>query len=172
MSEHAESVKQVADYLRGLADRNPNRKDVVEKVLAYAGLLDSARERLLHLEDLTTASPPELGSLSDLPQELRDELSVAKSDDLEDQIVTVINSFGGEASLDQILVGLYRKFEVMQKRRFLQNKLYRMEMVWSVDGRKGVYTTTEPTSVEAMVEGTMHTEDFMSERELPDEIPF
>ena len=51
---------------------------------------------------------------------------------------------GGTATLDQILVGLNRKFKVAQKRRFLQNKLYRMPMVWSVPGRKGVYTTEPP----------------------------
>lgn len=88
--------------------------------------------------------PPDLGNIYDLPAELLEELSVAKVDELEHQLVTVINAFGGDASLDQILVGLYRKFSVVQKRRFIQNKLYRMDMIWSVEGKKGFYTTTKP----------------------------
>ncbi|WP_420859880.1 hypothetical protein [Marivivens marinus] len=146
MSESVDSVKAVALYLRDVADRNAQRPDVAQRVLDHAGALDAVAERLMALEALTSALPPDLGNILDLPQELRNELSVAKTDELEDQIVTVINAYGGEASLDQVLVGLYRKFKVIQKRRFVQNKLYRMEMVWSVEGRKGVYTTQEQVS--------------------------
>ena len=107
-----------------------------------------ARIKLIELEGLTSALPPDLGNIHDLPQELLKELSVVKTDELEDQIVTAINAYGGEASLDQILVGLYRKFKVVQKRRFLQNKLYRMTMVWAVPGKRGWYTLTEPEEPE------------------------
>ena len=144
MSEHVESVKKVAEYLHNLAEKSADREQLAEKLRGYADELDSARERLMVLEALTSALPPDLGNIHDLPQELLDELSVAKTDELEDQIVTVINAYGGEASLDQILVGLYRKFKVSQKRRFVQNKLYRMDMVWGVSGKKGVYTTEQP----------------------------
>lgn len=122
----------------------------------------------MDLEEKTSALPPDLGNILDLPQELRDELSVAKTDDLEDQIVTVVNAYGGEASLDQILVGLFRKFEVVQKRKFLMNKLYRMQMVWSVEGRKGVYTTTEPEDEP----GIQPSKFFKPERDLDNDIPF
>ena len=148
MSEHVESVKRVAAYLRENAERR--RSDPVHDVLmSYASSLEAAAGHMVTLEGLTSALPPDLGNIHDLPKELLEELSVSKTDELEDQLVTVINAYGGEASLDQILVGLYRKFKVMQKRRFIQNKLYRMPMVWSVDGRKGYYTTTEPAHSEA-----------------------
>jgi hypothetical protein len=64
--------------------------------------------------------------LSDLPPELLKELSGREIDVLEDQIVSVLSACGGSADLDQILIGLYRKYQVVQKRRFLQNKLWRM----------------------------------------------
>lgn len=143
MPEHIESVKQIAAFLRENAEKQQGGA-MHDKLISYATALDAAADRLLVLEGLTSALPPELGNIHDLPTELLGELSVAKTDELEDQIVTVINAYGGEASLDQILVGLYRKFKVTQKRRFLQNKLYRMEMVWGVDGRKGIYTTHKP----------------------------
>jgi hypothetical protein len=143
MAESVESVKAVAAFLRGAAEKNTN-PDTKAVLAAHADTVESACEDLIRLKGLTSALPPDLGNVYDLPAELLEELSIAKTDDLEDQLVTVINAYGGEASLDQVLVGLYRKFKVSQKRRFLQNKLYRMDMVWSVDGRKGFYTTTKP----------------------------
>jgi len=143
MSEHTESVKKVAAYLREIAGKRPDTA-LYKELIEYAQSLDAASDRLVELEGLTSALPPDLGNIHDLPADLLSELSIAKTDELEDQIVTVINAYGGEASLDQILVGLYRKFKTVQKRRFMQNKLYRMPMVWSVEGKKGVYTTTEP----------------------------
>ncbi|GGH41539.1 hypothetical protein SAMN05444007_1292 [Cribrihabitans marinus] len=145
MAENLDSVKQVIADLKTWSDQNreAGRESVSQKFDALVPPLEWAVQRIVDLEALTSALPPDLGNIHDLPQELRDELSIAKTDELEDQIVTVINAYGGEASLDQILVGLYRKFKVTQKRRFVQNKLYRMSMVWSVEGRKGVYTTDE-----------------------------
>lgn len=64
--------------------------------------------------------------LSGLPPDLLSELSVARADPLEAQIISVLQACGGSADLDQILIGLYRKFQCVQKRRPLQNKLWRM----------------------------------------------
>jgi hypothetical protein len=64
--------------------------------------------------------------ISDLPPELLKELSGTHGDPLERQIIAVLEAHGGSADLDQLLIGLFRKFQVVQKRRFLQNKLWRM----------------------------------------------
>jgi len=146
MTESIESVKQVVADLRDWASRNRemNRPEPADKMDALADRLDAVPDELIRLYGLTSALPADLGNIHDLPPELLEELSVAKTDELEDQLVTVIKAYGDEASLDQILVGLYRKFKVTQKRRFIQNKLYRMDTIWSVSGKKGVYTTTEP----------------------------
>jgi len=64
--------------------------------------------------------------LSDLPPALLQELSIAHADPLEAQIIAVLQGCGGSADLDQILIGLYRRFDTIQKRRSLQNKLWRM----------------------------------------------
>lgn len=149
--ESVESIKAVAAFLRGAAEKNANA-ETKAMLVAHASTVDSAVEQLIELRGLTSALPPDLGNIHDLPAELLDELSISKSDELEDQLVTVINAYGGEASLDQVLVGLYRKFKVSQKRRFIQNKLYRMDMIWSVDGKKGVYTTASPSTPELLKE--------------------
>jgi len=143
MTANADSVKEISLFLRRLAPRFKS-PDEQARAIEYANALESAAEEFVRLKGLTTALPPDIGNIHDLPQEILDELSIATSDELEDQLVTVINAHSGTATLDQILVGLYRKFKVAQKRRFLQNKLYRMSMVWSVPGKKGVYTVEEP----------------------------
>ncbi len=146
MTEHVENVKAVLADLRDWArkNRDAGRPDPADKMDVLADLLDGVPAELIRLYGLTSSLPAELGNIHDLPPELQAELSVAKTDELEDQLVTVIKAYGDQASLDQILVGLFRKFQVTQKRRFLQNKLYRMDTVWGVEGKKGVYTTTEP----------------------------
>lgn len=152
MSEHVESVNSVIEKLRAwaAAHRDADREANAERFESLADELSGVPDELLRLYGLTSSLPADLGNVHDLPPELLEELSVAKADELEDQLATVIRAYGDEASLDQILVGLWRKFKVSQKRRFIQNKLYRMDTVWSVSGRKGVYTTTEPDADEVL----------------------
>jgi len=93
---------------------------------------------------LTRAIPPDLVDLNDLPEELIGELTGTYTDEIEDQVVIIINSCGGEATCNQILVGIYREFGTIYQRRFMRNKLYRISKVWNVPNRRGVYTTTKP----------------------------
>ncbi|WP_326913647.1 hypothetical protein [Sphingopyxis chilensis] len=104
-------------------------------------------EELEHLRRITKPIPASYGDLSDLPAELVKELAGIKVDDLEQQIFTVIKSGGDEVDLDSVLIELFRRFQVVQTRKFLQNKLWRMaqkEIIYSVPGRKGIYTATKP----------------------------
>ena len=166
MSESVDSVKYVIEDLRKWADNNraPERLGVLSRFTRLIEHLELVEDDLIMLHGLTSALPTDLGNIHDLPEELLAELNVTKTDELEDQLVTVINTYGGEANLDQILVGLYRKFKVSQKRRVVQNKLYRMEMVWSVGGKKGVYTTTEPNA--------KSEDDDFYDGDMDEEIPF
>ena len=143
MPATADAVKEIANFLRDISPRF-RLEDDQDRALRFSETLEDTAAELIRLKGLTTALPPEIGDIHDLPGEVLDELSIATSDTIDDQLVTVVNAYGGTATLDQILVGLYRKFKVAQKRRFLQNKLYRMPMVWSVPGKKGVYTTEPP----------------------------
>ena|ERR1700754_3369523 len=86
--------------------------------------------------------PADITDLSDLPPELLAELSIAQVDTLEGQILTLMNELGGKADLDRLLVALYRRFQVVQKRRFLQNKLWRMVrkgQITKPDGVRGIF---------------------------------
>lgn len=148
MSEHSESVKKASDLVRRSGERRVDTepKRSVE-FLELATALDAAADEIVRLTGLTSALPHDIGNIHDLPQSLLNELSVVKTDEIENQVVTVINANGGAADIDRVLIGLYRKFSVEQKRRFIQNKLWRMKdngILWTVPGKKGVYSTTEP----------------------------
>lgn len=86
---------------------------------------------------VSSREPLDVTDLSGLPPELLSELSVSQADVLEQQIHAVLDALGGSADLDQILIGLYRKYQVVQKRRFLQNKLWRMVRKGQVQKPKG-----------------------------------
>ena len=92
----------------------------------------------------TIIQTPPKDDLSDLPPELLAELSERVKSET-DPIIKIINDRGGTATLDEILIDLYRKHGELAKRTITNNKLNRLSrrsMVWSVPGKKGVYSTT------------------------------
>lgn len=84
--------------------------------------------------------------VEDLPPELIAELSVSDGDKTEFQILSAIEKLGGIASLDRILVELWRATGEVSKRAAITNRLYRMGgkgMLYSLPGKKGVYSLRE-----------------------------
>ena len=72
------------------------------------------------------------------------ELSISESDKLDYSLVSLIKSCGGVATLDRILVSVYKLTEEIMKRATLNSRLYRMVqkgLIYSVPGKKGVYST-------------------------------
>jgi hypothetical protein len=87
----------------------------------------TALEAYVRQQSGETAAPAlDVSDTSGLPPELLKELSNVAADELETQIFAVIGALGGSADLDQLLIGLFRKYGAVHKRRFLQNKLWRM----------------------------------------------
>ena len=84
------------------------------------------------------------GDISDLPEALRKQLNVGQLDDLEEKIIQTLKTrYQCVASVDEILIGLYRDFGFIgDDRKFIANNLYRMTksgILRSVKKRKGVY---------------------------------
>lgn len=91
-------------------------------------------------------TPPPQDDLSDLPPELLAELSEGVRAE-KDPLIRIIDERGGTASLDEILIDLYRKHREVGKRNLTANKLYRLSkrgLCWALPGKKGIYTTTKP----------------------------
>lgn len=83
-----------------------------------------------------------IGNLDELPEDLKSQLQIAKADELERQVLNSLSRLSGMANLDELLVDLYRTTNVIHKRQFISNKLYRMskmDRVISVPKKKGVY---------------------------------
>lgn len=95
----------------------------------------SSRQVQLRLEDL-----------EGLPDELINELSITDGDRMDFTVQAVINEAGGVASLDQVLIALYRKTQEVHKRANINSRLYRLASkgeLHAVPGKKGVYATRQ-----------------------------
>jgi hypothetical protein len=147
MSDAIKDLDAVANWLRKMSKRFPNPQ-TREEAKRLVGTVDAAISEVSGLRKKAGPLPSRLGDLSDLPPEVRAELSNVEVDELEAQLLEVIKSYEGTADLNQIIVGLFRKFGTVQKRRFVQQKLWRMTVdgtLYSVPKKKGVYTTIAPT---------------------------
>jgi hypothetical protein len=145
-----------------------------QQIAMYRRLVEDHRELLAYLENLKaggtvgkpktlqpeqeTAPAPSVPStapteanhmaradLADLPPELLAELSESARGEV-DPLIQIIRDRGGIASLDDILIDLFRKHGEIGKRNIVANKLYRLSrrhLCWSVPGRKGIYTTVQ-----------------------------
>lgn len=147
MSDFIDSVNAILVLLKegkAIHEQRNNR----ERAIEFAKHAQNLKAFIADYESLQAKTRPipvvNGDDLSDLPPELLKELSATRTDELETQIVTILNASNCVADIDTILINLFRRFEVVQTRRFLQNKLWRMtqkEIIWSVDGKKGSYTT-------------------------------
>lgn len=144
MPDALDSVKALAaDYRRFSREgeaKDPTRAAAnirrAESLESVAQELEAARKRLRPIS-------ADYGDLSDLPEEVMEQLNLSKVDELEQQLRDIVASANGaEIGLDPIIIELYRRHKVAKKRTFIMNKLYRMGQkgaITSVDGKKGVY---------------------------------
>lgn len=159
--ELAKSVETVYRRSAHNPENDQARRDAHEQTA------DGLIELIAFLDDQgrhVAPLPSGFDDLADLPEELLAELSLPQADEIETQLHAVIVALDGTADLDKILVGLYRRFGVVQKRRFLQNKLYRMSgkgLIHSVPKRRGVYTIKP-----------LEQEPEQEDEDLTSEIPF
>lgn len=85
------------------------------------------------------------GDLGDLPEALLRQIPATRIDETEQEIVDVIKGmFGGVASVDEVLVGLYRQTGTIHERKKLASKLYRMvssrpPLLEAVPKKRGIY---------------------------------
>lgn len=142
----ASYFKRKDDLLRAetYADRAKLFKEMwseVSTALEDASLPEST-EASLHL------TPDEI---KDLPPELIKELGITDSERKEFLLLELIEKLGGIASINKLLVGIYRETGEVERRTRLVARLYRMQqkgMLYSAPERKGVYSL-KPIPVES-----------------------
>lgn len=167
MPDALESVKAlVADYRRFSQNSEGEDPKRAKRQATTAANLQSVVEELEIARKRLRAIPKSYGDLSDLPEEVMAQLSLAKVDELEQQMRDIVASGdGAEVSLDAIIIELFRRHNVIEQRKFIMNKLYRMAQkgtISSVEGKKGAYyvPTASPHSYPSF------------DNDLDDEVPF
>lgn len=101
-------------------------------------------------ERIPTDLGKRVGNLDELPEELRAELVVGKTDELEEALITGLKNLDDMANLDELLVMAYKLTGKVYKRQFISNKMYRMAqagLVESVPKKKGVYSIPQQKKI-------------------------
>lgn len=182
MADPLESVNEIVRVFARLEEAKLKEGDTEaarlhrERHMALTALIEELQERRRAMLPV----PASYGDISDLPDELLAQLSGVKTDELEDQIFSIVKAASPSIELDRLLIELFRRFGEVYERRFINNKCYRMaqkELIFAVPGRKGVYTATKPKEPDPLKEmfGEPDAEpaprtDFSVN--LDDEIPF
>ncbi len=81
-------------------------------------------------------------SLEGLPQNLLDTLSISRINDLDKEILNIIKSFDGVATLDEIAIRHYRQTKKVEARSKINNRLLalvRKGFLQKRKGKKGIY---------------------------------
>ncbi|MBR8377913.1 hypothetical protein KDW20_19245 [Burkholderia cenocepacia] len=156
VEKYGSFVKDQIDYQEKQAARAANRNEEA-RAKAAQGRAAMFRQLLIDLSSLESLEnsgasyqqdPIRLSphDLDGLPEELLNELSLNDSDRKDFLIIEIIDDIGGTASLDRILVNLYKRTGEVEKRTKLVSRLYRMaakELIYQHPDKKGVYTTKQ-----------------------------
>lgn len=158
-------VKSQIKYLQDEADRYPpdhahfserrqaSFSDLAarhQELLSWLVAQKDKADRLASLD--ATRLGRRLGDLSRVPPDLLKELNATpQKDSVESQIVTTIaEAFDGVASIDEVLVGLYDKYNVVITRKYVSNKLAKLASDGILfKGKRGFYGTTEDAIAKA-----------------------
>ena len=159
VSFHELKAQQLAANPR----RTAQHAKFCEQFAALADFLQAQGDHVDKIENELQLRPPKrpapqvqlslnLEDIDGLPEELIRELSITDGDKIDFTIQSLMQERKGVMSLDQLLIGLFRKTAEVHKRASLNARIYRMTTkgaLFNVPGRKGVYSTMELTQAEA-----------------------
>jgi hypothetical protein len=154
VNEQAAFHEKKAVENQGNSKRAWRHKETAKTFRGLANEIDSLRHAIILRKPkginplaLTTAD------VDGLPVELQKQLvNRPENDKVETDVVSIINDAGGTLLLDHIIIQLFRRTAVIHDRATLVSKIYRMNkkgLVFSAPGKKGVYTTIQPSEEEA-----------------------
>lgn len=142
-------VFAIADHRYASASGVPNSR-VIAACEAFTSSTDDLEELLRNPTAISQHS------IAGLPPELVEQLQVSEVDRFNWAVVDLIEKTPEKTiALDVLLIALYKMTGKVYERTELSNKLYRLgrkEGVYSIAGRKGLYTTIRPTNGELEIE--------------------
>jgi hypothetical protein len=88
-----------------------------------------------------------IGNIGDLPDSVKSQLEITQIDDLEQKVLSTLNQrFSGVATIDEVIVGLYRDFGYETKsRQDVVDKLKKMTDTGLLRLRQGKHDAYEVT---------------------------
>ena len=138
--------KQVSKLINSPAKGSRNCNGYQKRLVRFESLYADLEELSLKNSTREKNSEPRLNltpaDLEGLPQELINQLALSDSDKTEFLIIECVEDLGGIASLDQILICLYKKTNEIHERSKLNAKVYRAiqkNLLKSVEGKKAIY---------------------------------
>lgn len=151
-----EKVKAQSDFHRRAVSKWRDDDPRVKRHLEFAEFFDELAKKIqFHIQNppikaqkATIPGQLRLGDLDDLPEELRSQIKISESDQLEIDIIEAIQTLDGVAAIDEIMVAIWHKTKVVQDRDFLSRKIYRMvqaKTIYSAE-KKGFYQLSDPNS--------------------------
>lgn len=148
VNSQADFHERQSDRFKDDARRSEMHHNTASKFRALAAAINENEELLGSMVPLPSKEMASIAlswnEVQDLPEELIAELSISESDKYDFGVISIIDECGGMASLDRILVELFKQTGEISKRSNLNARLYRMSqkgLVFSVPGKKGVYST-------------------------------
>lgn len=150
--------KSRAAIYQAIPARQRKHQETADKFQSLSDDLESVKEQIASSASVRSPATKQLklaltpDDLNGLPDELIGELSIASVDRVEVIILSMLDDAGGMMTLDQILIGLYRKSGEVNKRQTITSRLYRMgqkNLIYSVPGKKGVYSLQRLSEEEA-----------------------
>jgi len=157
VNEQVAFQEKLVEQLKSFPAKQKFHKALLERFIAL-------RNHLIEQGNISSPSLPSLPKqlrlsltptdLEGLPEELLKQLSISDGDKTDFAILNIIEEAGGIATLDQILIALFKKTGEIMKRQALTSRLYRIgqkdtKLIWSVPSKKGVYSNREISENEA-----------------------
>lgn len=141
----SKSVQYAPDHPKYNVKRTETFSVLLQGFRELAKYLDY-RRNLEQINVHGTEVGKRLGNLDDIPEHMLKQAKLSKTDELDEQVISVIRDMQNVASVDEIYFQLYRKFELELERTFLVNKLGRMarkDLLIGVKGKRGIYELTD-----------------------------
>ncbi len=156
LNKYQNFVKEQAEFNERSASKYRNDE---KRSLSYQQRAATFRELLADLENLSSPKAQDRSlplpgiqfathltqeDIKDLPEELLKELGLTESDRKDFLCAEIIDELGGVASINKILIGIFRRTNEVEKRTRLVSRLYRMTgkgLIYPHPTMKGVYST-------------------------------
>lgn len=142
-------LERTSDLPSGVRSQLTMAKIAVRLVQdTFLGVVQERKEIEDRAAEATSALRP--ADLVNLPEQLREQLQLSRNDHLDMSIYSALESLGGSATLEKLLIELYRSQRKMINRKPLARRLHGLVergVIFRTPGRRGLYHTSREAAL-------------------------